>query len=136
MSTPFVYCTMDQPQPYKIKKDSKGDYLYIKSEDVISLDSKIAVLDSFKNNTTLPGHLRVLDYAANSKVTFTLTGVRKLMKKATEVSEGYDSIKYAVVLNTALYVAYVIFAETIATNSKFSIKVFSTLKAAKIWLEK
>jgi hypothetical protein len=58
------------------------------------------------------------------------------MKKALEVTEEYDSISYAVVLNKALYVAYLIYADTIFSNSKFSIKVFSTLKAAKIWLEK
>ena len=127
---------MKQNLLYKIKKDSKGDYLYIKSDEIITLDSKINLLESLKNNKDLPRNLRVVDSSNNSKLSFSLPGIREIMKKATEASEEYDSIKYAVVLNNALYVAYLIFAETITTNSKFSIKVFSTLKAAKIWLEK
>ena len=127
---------MDQPQLYEIKKDSKGSYLYIKSDDVITLESKMKDFESFQNNKTLPRNLRVLDFAGNSKLSFNLSGIRQIMKKALEVTEEYDSISYAVVLNKALYVAYLIYADTIFSNSKFSIKVFSTLKAAKIWLEK
>jgi hypothetical protein len=52
---------MDQPQLYEIKKDSKGNYLYIKSDDIITLESKLKVFESFKNNKTLPRNLRVLD---------------------------------------------------------------------------
>ncbi|MDP3443154.1 MAG: hypothetical protein Q8T08_09885 [Ignavibacteria bacterium] len=127
---------MDQPQLYEIKKDSKGNYLYIKSDDIITLESKLKVFESFKNNKTLPRNLRVLDCVGNSTLSFNLSGIRQIMKKALEVTEEYDSISYAVVLNKALYVAYLIYADTIFSNSKFSIKVFSTLKAAKIWLEK
>ena len=130
------YNSMKNNLLYKIKKDSKGDYLYIKSDDIITLESKINLLESFKKNKALPRNLRIFDSAGSSKLSFILSGVRELMKKATEVTEEFDSIKYAIILNTALYVAYVIFAETITANSKFSIKVFSTLKAAKIWLEK
>lgn len=121
---------------YKIKNDFKGDFLYIKSDALITLDNKINLLESFKDSKSLPRNLRVLDSAVNSKLSFKISGVKELIKKANEAAKNYDSIKYAIVLNNPLYVAYVIFAETISANSKFSNKVFSTLKAAKIWLEK
>lgn len=123
-------------QIYEIKADSKGEYLFVKSDPVITLKSKMILLDSFKNNESLPRDLRIVDDAADSKLNFTISGVRQLIRKSNELSGIYDSIKYAVVLNNSLYVAYVIFAEAITTNSVFIVKAFSSVENARIWLEK
>jgi len=123
-------------QIYEIKADSKGEYLFVKSDPVITLKSKMILLDSFKNNESLPRELRIVDDAADSKLNFTISGVRQLIRKSNELSGIYDSIKYAVVLNNSLYVAYVIFAEAITTNSVFIVKAFSSVENARIWLEK
>ncbi len=120
----------------EIKADSKGEYLFVKSDPVITLKSKMILLDSFKNNDSLPRELRIVDDAADSKLNFTISGVRQLIRKSNELSGIYDSIKYAVVLNNSLYVAYVIFAEAITTNSVFIVKAFSSVENARIWLEK
>jgi hypothetical protein len=123
-------------QLFEIKNDSKGVYLFVKSAPVITLKSKMILLDSFKNNESLPRDLRIVDDAADSKLNFTISGVRQLIRKSNELSGIYDSIKYAVVLNNSLYVAYVIFAEAITTNSVFIVKAFSSVENARIWLEK
>jgi hypothetical protein len=123
-------------QLFEIKNDSKGVYLFVKSDPVITLKSKLILLDSFKNNESLPRKLRIVDDAADSKLNFTISGVRQLIRKSNELAECYDSIKYAVILNNSLYVAYVIFAEAITTNSDFLVKAFSSEENARIWLEK
>lgn len=127
---------MENLSSYEIRTDSKGAYIFIKSKSVISLQDKSDLLDKIAQDSSLPRNLRVIDDATGSKLTFNISGVRKLMQKATQAASGYDSIKYAVILNTALYVAYVIFADTISANSKFNIKVFPGFKEAQIWLNR
>ena len=72
---------MENLSSYEIRTDSKGAYIFIKSKSVISLQDKSDLLDKIAQDSSLPRNLRVIDDATGSKLTFNISGVRKLMQK-------------------------------------------------------
>lgn len=120
---------------FVIKSDSKGDYLYRKVKPVVYLEDMLETITYFKNPEGLPSNLRVLEDAREIKVKFGIKVVPDIIKEAIQVMSQYEIVKHAIVYNSAVYTAYGLLAEKIVSTQTYSIKAFSSISAARSWLE-
>jgi hypothetical protein len=120
---------------FVIKSDSKGDYLYRKVKPVVYLEDMLETITYFKNPEGLPSNLRVLEDARDIKVKFGIKVVPDIIKEAIQVMSQYEIVKHAIVYNSAVYTAYGLLAEKIVSTQTYSIKAFSSISAARSWLE-
>lgn len=54
------------------RTDAFGEYLYVVSEDNVTLNDMLSGLDFLNNDKTLPRKLRIVEDARNSKVEFAM----------------------------------------------------------------
>ena len=79
--------------------------------------------------------MRILEDSRDVKVAFSIKEIPDIMKDAIEIMKSYDLVKHAIVYNSALYTAYGLLAEKFVSNERYFLKVFSSMEAAKDWLE-
>ena len=120
---------------FQIKSDSKGSYFYRKLKPEISFSDMLDTLNYFKDCSNLPSNLRILEDSRDVKVAFSIKEIPDIMKDAIEIMKSYDLVKHAIVYNSALYTAYGLLAEKFVSNERYFLKVFSSMEAAKDWLE-
>lgn len=116
------------------RTDDFGEYLYVKSKDVVSFDDMLGGLDFLYHDKTLPRKLRIIEDARNSKVDFAIEAVQILSERMHEVAKKYISIRHAVIHNDPKNVALAMLMEKKKLDENYFLNVFSTSKGAFNWL--
>ncbi len=114
--------------------DIKGTYLYVRTPPVITFEDMLASLDFLQKSDHLPRELRVLEDARGTKADFQISDLNNLVEKIKETAESFESIRHAVIHDSAKNTAFTMFVERLANTKNVAYKVFSTLKAAETWL--
>ena len=114
----------------------KGIIYNKRAAGILHLDDMLEELSLLNNNKTLPRNLKVLEDARDTIVSFSAKEIPILIKKLENVLEDFGSIRHAVVQKEAKNAAYTILVEEFMKNKMYSIKVFSTVHAATIWIER
>lgn len=120
---------------FQLKSDSKGDYFYRKTMPVITLEDMIESIDYFEKGDNLPEKLRIIEDSRDVKVNFSIKDIPAIMQKVSKVSEKFDIVRHAIIYNSPVYTAYGLLAENLISNKKYFLKSFSSVSAAKEWLE-
>jgi hypothetical protein len=120
---------------FQIKSDSKGSYLYRKSNPVVTLDYMIETIDYFDKGDKLPQNLRILEDSRDISIKFSIQEIPAILKKASKVAEKYQLVKHAIIYNSPVYTAFGLLAENLISNKSYYIKAFSSITAAREWLE-
>jgi hypothetical protein len=116
------------------RTDAFGDYLYVLSEDIVTLNDMLRGLDFLYNDKTLPRRLRIVEDARNSTVDFAYEAILILSKRMHEVAKKYTSIRHAVIHNDPKNVALALLIEKKKEDENYFLGVFSTSKGAFNWL--
>lgn len=117
------------------QRDKQGILLKVKTNSSVSLEDMLQGLDILQKDDSLPRDLRILEDATGVEVKFTRKDIRTLITGITEVALNYHSIRHAVVQDSPKNTALALLLKHRNTSPNYSIAVFSTLKAAKHWLE-
>lgn len=120
---------------FQLKSDSKGDYFYRKTMPVITLEDMIESIDYFEKGDNLPESLRIIEDSRDIKVNFSVKDIPEIMQKTEKVAEKFDLVKHAIIYNSPIYTAYGLLAENLISSKKYFLKSFSSVSAAKEWLE-
>lgn len=116
------------------RTDALGDYLYVLSEDNVTLDDMLSGIDFLDHDKTLPIKLRILEDARNSTVDFAFEAIEILSTKMHEAAQNYISIRHAVIHNNPKNVALAILVERKKKDENYFLGVFATSKGAYTWL--
>jgi hypothetical protein len=78
--------------------------------------------------------LKILEDAQEAIATFQTNEINMLAEKLDIALENYSSVRHAVVHKNHLNTAFAILISNKIKNNKYTLKVFSSVKAAKAWL--
>lgn len=115
--------------------DKEKNCIFVKARGTANINDMIKAIEFLKNNPDLKGNLKIMEDAMDVKVEFTKDEIDSIVCIMEDVTSKFNSVKHAVVHNIALNTAYAYIAESKIKGSKYQLKVFNTLKAAKQWLD-
>lgn len=114
-------------------KHSEG-ILYAKASGILSFDEMRKKFAETLTNNNLPQHLRILEDATTAEVDFPVEKVPEFKHTIEAISSGFTFIKHAVVLDSPKNTAYAYILQNEVVFLNYTLKAFSSLKAAKSWL--
>ena len=91
-------------------------------------------LKKFKNISNLPKEIKILYDLSDAEMTLSKKDIQTLNNLSILVTQKYDSVKAAFVVNKPNITAYSLMFSEKAPSSKTIRKVFSTEIAARDWL--
>lgn len=91
-------------------------------------------LDDFKKMSNLPNPLLTLYDLRETNLKLALTEIEKIAKKADKVTEKYNAVKTAFIVNDPDLTAYAMLFNQVNENANKKREVFSTEESAKLWL--
>ena len=91
-------------------------------------------VDFLVNEKKLPRELKILESAENVKVTFNENDISLIVDNLEKNIGSYESIRHAVIHSDPTNTAYTIIASNMIKNYNYHLMVFSTVEAAKSWL--
>ena len=115
--------------------DKEKNCIFVKARGTANINDMIKAMEFLKNNPDLKGNLKIMEDAMDVKVEFTKDEIDSIVCIMEDVASKFNSVKHAVVHNIALNTAFAYIAESKIKESKYQLKVFNTLKAAKQWLD-
>lgn len=91
-------------------------------------------LDDLKKMSNLPNPLLTLYDLRETNLKLALTEIEKIAKKADKVTEKYNAVKTAFIVNDPDLTAYAMLFNQVNENANKKREVFSTEESAKLWL--
>jgi hypothetical protein len=110
--------------------------LYVNMEGTISLIDMFDGVDFLVKERNLPRELKILESAEKVKVTFDENDISLIVDNFEKSMGSYESIRHAVIHSDPTNTAYTIIASNMIKNCNYHLMVFSTIEAAKLWLNK
>ncbi len=114
--------------------DKEKNCIFVKTRGSLKIEDMQDAIEFLKTNPDLKGDLKILEDAKDVNVYFTKSDIDSIVKRMEEAARKFNSLKHAVVHNLAINTAFAYIAESKINESKYQLKVFNTLKAAKTWL--
>ncbi|MEI7492670.1 MAG: hypothetical protein WCK92_14815 [Bacteroidota bacterium] len=116
--------------------DAKDDILYSEVRGKVDFESMIEKAESLGKMTGLPKKLKILEDAWDSVPLFKISDIPALMKNLESQLDRFDSVRHAVLHSDPTSTAFTLMADHFRKSHKYRIRVFSTIIAAKEWLER
>ena len=109
--------------------------MYVHLEGVVTIDEMTRLSTAIVGEYELPGMLRILEFAHAELAKISLAdlyqSVAAFMKKNCS---KFEIVRHAVVTDNPLVTAYILLLGEELRDSNYSIRLFSTERAAKLWL--
>ena len=92
-------------------------------------------INSFKDNTNYPRKLKSIIIATNTNFKFSFEDLKAINNAKIEALKNYDFVATSIIIDNSLTAAISTLYQDMAVNKKYKFKVFSTHKAALLWLD-
>jgi hypothetical protein len=112
------------------------EILYVNVNGTIGLNDMFEGVDFLVREQSLPRELKILEIAEKAQVTFNENDIPLLVSNLEKNIGSYKSIRHAVIHPDPTNTAYTIIASHMISNYHYNLMVFSTIEAAKTWLNK
>jgi hypothetical protein len=110
--------------------------LYVNVNGTLDLKDMFDGVDFLVNEKKLPRELKILESAEKVKVTFNENDISLIVDNLERNLGSYTSIRHAVIHSDPTNTAYTIIASNMIKNYNYQLMVFSTVEAAKSWLNR
>ena len=119
---------------HEVGYDPNDGILYIRSADNASLDDMLRGIDSLMSNSSLPRELRILEDGRGIHVTFPASDIAVIVERLCCALDEYSFIRHAVIHDDPKNTAFAVLLGLQVKHEKYTLKVFSTYKAARNWV--
>ena len=108
--------------------------LYITVSGTFGINHLFKAIDSFADDGSLPGKLKILEDARYSNVTFTEEEIQLLIERLKSHLFKFDSIRHAVIHLDPVNTAFAMLVGDRLSGGNYILKVFSDKDYAFHWL--
>ncbi len=119
----------------EIKYSVEDDILYSEVRGKVDFKSMIEKAESLGKMTGLPKKLKILEDAWGAVPSFKISDIPFLVRNLESQLDQFDSVRHAVLHSDPTGTAFTLMADHFRKSHKYRIRVFSTITAAKEWLE-
>jgi len=118
----------------EVRFDPIDGILQTFSSGVTTLEHMLKGIDSLGSNRELPRHLKILEDGRGAHTTFPSKDISILVDRLELALADYLSICHAVVHDDPKNTALAFLINSHMKNEKYTLEVFSTMEAARLWL--
>lgn len=110
--------------------------LYITVKGNANIDHLLKMIDFLCEIRQVSQEIKVLENASSAMLSLSYSEVRFVAETIKAKLGKLNSIKHAVIHTDPLSTAYALIASDLTKSDNYDLKVFSTVEAAKAWLER